>query len=1711
MKLAVVCVFCMIGFAQVQAANFTSIQSGDWDDGDTWGHDGKAIGVDYPGPTDNVIIATGTTVQVTSDESVNDITISSSAILTVKNNKILSIAGNYVLNGAHTGGTGATSNFSGVSKTLSGLGVLDIPGGVSISTDRTILAGSNLIIAADCYLLNTVTITNLGTITVISPALIQAAAPGPTWINDVNSTFNTGSGLIVLPNIVLEASAIGNTVNYYQSTFQDITLPNNNTYYNLHLTGSGVKTVLEDMTVLGDLKIGAATLETSTNTITLHGDWTNEGALAGNGTVKFSGGNIQTITNPSGELFYNLISAKSSAWIKLASDITVMNRLTLTSGQIDANSHTLSIGMNVAMPGLLTYTGGFVHNGKIKRWVTATGVATLFPIGVSYANYYAPITTTFNALTPGALIVELTLIPGATNNGLPLVDNGTTVYNTFGTGYYTLTPSNGLISNDYNVEAAGLPFFNYYASTRILARANKTSPWIANGTHQPGIAGTGPAKRTNLTMLPVELVLADTVNCTIPATSPFVGSRNVCINSEEIYSIPSTGNTFTWFVEGGAQTNGGNNNTIKVKWGTVGTKGLLIAIEQGVCGSGLPYYDSIAIAPTKVTSIAGKDYASENTTIGNEETYSIPPQAGYTYAWSISGGTIITGDGTPSVTVRWGAAGEGEISVGITNSCGTATTIKPVHIYIVINSVASGSWTSPSTWDCNCVPAPYNSVRVRNPHTVTLPNTDISVINLIVDIGGSINNTNNKTFTVTKDLHMDGSYTGSEDLILDGFGSIDGIGNISTSGNLVLKGGDKTILSYCVLSIPNGDVTIDNNVNVKNNGIITINNNIVGISTTSKWINEAYAFLGIGGEFLTIGTAVVNAVGNTVEYIGIASQNIRLSNYYHLASSGVGARVMPATGIVGIAGDFTPGTNAYTITGSTVDFNGTEQIIGAFTFNNLTMSGGGIKTLAGSITHDAVLTLTSGFIQTESYLVTTPSTASVTRTNGYIQGNYKKWIITTSTEILPIGTPAAYTPVDVTFSSITTPGYITAAVISGDHPDLASTCFDPLKSVNAHYLLENNSLTAGAATLAFHYTSTVIDVGAIPSNFSVQSYTAGVWSASHVLSGLPSSTLTTISGVTAYGAFQIGENTCTYTWTGATSNLWNVAANWSTGNIPTGANDVVIPATVVSGNMPEIAAASASKALNNAGAIIIKGTGVLSVYGNVSNTGTITADSASTINMLGSSAQTITGLPSVHNLGINNSAGVNVSTALTVSGALSLVNGVLKTNNLLTLDFDAGGNIAYNASDAGTVTDSVQAIRNMSDRAHYISVPFEGITSGQINESTPIRSTSGSWLMATKKYDTQGWTNITDYTTVLAPVSGYSLTLFYPALVNMTGLYTHGATYSSGDYDNKIPPTITNGMYFMFGNPYPSTLDWETAAGWTKTNINDALYYWNPANNSVASYVSGVGTNGATQFIPAMQAFLVQVPGGGGLSSLAVRNNARVLNNMSFYKSTSNELLRLIVKNTADASTDETVIRRDDLFTADFEADVDASKLAGGLALYTKTLTGTEEYSINTLPITAPELLLPLNLKVSVAGSYTIECKEYSIPGYSLTLEDKLTATNTELTSAATYTISASPGDNVDRFVLHFVATISGLVSGKSVDMQISTYDNQMMLQTAGIQTGNATINVYDATGLQVMKLNNQSITPGIQTIALPGLSQGVYIVKVEIGDTTYVGKVVIK
>jgi large repetitive protein len=167
----------------------------------------------------------------------------------------------------------------------------------------------------------------------------------------------------------------------------------------------------------------------------------------------------------------------------------------------------------------------------------------------------------------------------------------------------------------------------------------------------------------------------DTANITISQwpTPKITGPDSVCQNvTGQVYSTSNiTGDTYDWVVNGGVITTGSGTISITVSWANAG-KGTLKLTETNAAGCKTIVLKNIKIIPRPSPAISGDTGVCEYTTTN---TYSTPSHTGDKYQWTVSGGTIISGTGTRTITVYWGYRGTGKITLKETNASGCDTTV----------------------------------------------------------------------------------------------------------------------------------------------------------------------------------------------------------------------------------------------------------------------------------------------------------------------------------------------------------------------------------------------------------------------------------------------------------------------------------------------------------------------------------------------------------------------------------------------------------------------------------------------------------------------------------------------------------------------------------------------------------------------------------------------------------------------------------------------------------------------------------------------------------------------------------------------------------------------------------------------------------------------------------------------------------------------------
>lgn len=229
-------------------------------------------------------------------------------------------------------------------------------------------------------------------------------------------------------------------------------------------------------------------------------------------------------------------------------------------------------------------------------------------------------------------------------------------------------------------------------------------------------------------------------------------------------------------------------------------------------------------------------------------------------------------------------------------------------------------------------------------------------------------------------------------------------------------------------------------------------------------------------------------------------------------------------------GTFTAGTGIYTFSGAAA-----QNIAGAVasTFQNVTINktaAANTVSVAGgtpSPTVNGTLTLTMGQLVTSGAACPAAQpiilgTAGVTAggsANSYVRGTLRKNFAIGATlnfraaateDEFPVGTAAAYYPIEITAGGTSTAGDLRVCIVATEHPQVATpvttTGIDTLKSVNRYWSLTSTTLNTAAGVGAalvdatFKFTGLpgpdagYIDAIAVPANFIVERWNGTVWS-----------------------------------------------------------------------------------------------------------------------------------------------------------------------------------------------------------------------------------------------------------------------------------------------------------------------------------------------------------------------------------------------------------------------------------------------------------------------------------------------------------------------------------------------------------------------------------------------------------------------------------------
>ncbi len=331
------------------------------------------------------------------------------------------------------------------------------------------------------------------------------------------------------------------------------------------------------------------------------------------------------------------------------------------------------------------------------------------------------------------------------------------------------------------------PFTAVYHVTNAM---NDNVAWVVTGGTVSGTssadslvvqwstAGTGTVSVTETNSLGCDSTVSMMVDLSSTPVTSISGLPNMCGALQATYTAAaSNAISHSWTVTGGSILNN-NGTSIDVQWTNIGTNTItLTATNADGCDTTLSY--SVDIYPQPSPTISG---ASQVCTPAGS-VYHISNPIGNSYNWTALGGTIIGAANTDSVSVYWGAAGSGLVSVTETNSFGCDSTIA----FLVDLSSTPVTSISGLPNMCGALQATYTAA-ASNAITHSWTVTGGSIVNnngSSIDVQWSNIGTNTITLTATNADGCDTTISYSVDIYPQPSPSITGASQVCTPAGMV--------------------------------------------------------------------------------------------------------------------------------------------------------------------------------------------------------------------------------------------------------------------------------------------------------------------------------------------------------------------------------------------------------------------------------------------------------------------------------------------------------------------------------------------------------------------------------------------------------------------------------------------------------------------------------------------------------------------------------------------------------------------------------------------------------------------------------------------------------------------------------------------------------------------------------------------------------------
>lgn len=327
-------------------------------------------------------------------------------------------------------------------------------------------------------------------------------------------------------------------------------------------------------------------------------------------------------------------------------------------------------------------------------------------------DYYGvanPTTNTYAWTVSGGIIV------GPTN-----LDNITVQWTTAGLGKVTVTETNSLgcdstVSQNVQLNAKPWPSLSGNPQVCEMDTATYSVPYVAGHNYIWNVVGggiigfsvsnsidvywyapgAGSVSCQQISPEGCDSLVDMTVNISA-RPAPYVTSPPViCADKVYTYSvILDTSNTYNWFVNGGTILNGTTGASVDVRWGSAGL-GDLTVTETSPMGCANMVNTQFQIFPRPAPVISGSNVGCISPLSSN---YSVTTEPGVYYAWNVTGGAIVAGNGSGAIDIRWTIPGTHTITLiatDINTGCDSITSKE-----VKVDSLGQISVAAPNFQGC---------------------------------------------------------------------------------------------------------------------------------------------------------------------------------------------------------------------------------------------------------------------------------------------------------------------------------------------------------------------------------------------------------------------------------------------------------------------------------------------------------------------------------------------------------------------------------------------------------------------------------------------------------------------------------------------------------------------------------------------------------------------------------------------------------------------------------------------------------------------------------------------------------------------------------------------------------------------------------------------------------------------------------------------------